>query len=183
MTSGFERIDHLNLDAIVAYADGEMGLVAYQRAAAHVERCPQCNAEVTEQIAARSWLRSANAPTIPLGLLDTLKSIPAAVPPTTPAPGLSIDPGTGRAYRTSDSLRSGHNRGRLFRFGAGALNTRSTRSAGRGASSEAIVVRLTLPRTAPASPSPRMRRPTWSRPTSVPSRRRACQSLRAPYTA
>ena len=121
MTSGFERIDHLNLDAIVAYADGEMGLVAYQRAAAHVERCPQCNAEVTEQIAARSWLRSANAPTIPLGLLDTLKSIPAAVPPTTPAPGLAVDPGTGRAYRTSDSLRSGHGRGRLFRFGAGAL--------------------------------------------------------------
>ena len=121
MTSGFERIDHLNLDAIVAYADGEMGMVAYQRAAAHVERCPQCNAEVTEQVAARSWLRSANAPTIPLGLLDTLKSIPAAVPPTTPAPGLAVDPGTGRAYRTSDSLRSGHNRGRLFRFGAGAL--------------------------------------------------------------
>ena len=121
MTSGFERIDHLNLDAIVAYADGEMGMVAFQRAASHVERCPQCNAEVTDQIAARAWLRSASAPTIPLGLLDTLKSIPAAVPPTTPAPGLPVDPGTGRAYRTNYSLRSGHGRGRLFRFGAGAL--------------------------------------------------------------
>ena len=121
MTSGFERIDHLNLDAIVAYADGEMGMVAFQRAASHVERCPQCNAEVTDQIAARAWLRSASAPTIPLGLLDSLKSIPAVVPPTTPAPGLSVDPSTGRAYRTNDALRSGHGRGRLFRFGAGAL--------------------------------------------------------------
>ena len=121
MTSGFERIDHLNLDAIVAYADGEMGMVAFQRAASHVERCPQCNAEVTEQISARAWLRSASAPTIPLGLLDTLKSIPAAVPPTPPAPGLSVDPATGRAYRTNEYLRSGHGRGRLFRFGAGAL--------------------------------------------------------------
>jgi len=120
MTSGFERIDHLNLDAIVAYADGEMGMVAFQRAASHVERCPQCNAEVTEQIAARAWLRSASAPTIPLGLLDSLKSIPTAVPPTTPSPGLSVDP-TGRAHRTNDPLRSGHGRSRLFRFGAGAL--------------------------------------------------------------
>jgi anti-sigma factor RsiW len=120
MTSGFERIDHLNLDAIVAYADGEMGMVAFQRAATHVERCPQCNAEVTEQIAARAWLRSASAPTIPLGLLDSLKSIPAAVPPSAPAPGLSVD-SAGRAYRTNDPLRSGHGRSRLFRFGAGAL--------------------------------------------------------------
>jgi anti-sigma factor RsiW len=118
MTAGF---DHLSLDAIVAYADGEMSLSAYKRAAAHVERCPQCNVEVTEQIATRSWLQSASAPEIPISLLDTLKSIPAAVSPAPPAPGLSVDPATGRAYRTNDLLRSGHTRGRLFRFGAGAL--------------------------------------------------------------
>jgi hypothetical protein len=39
MTTG--PTDHLNLDAIVAFADGEMPMVAYQRAAAHVARCPQ----------------------------------------------------------------------------------------------------------------------------------------------
>ena len=75
MTSGFERIDHLNLDAIVAYADGEMGMVAFQRAASHVERCPQCNAEVTEQIAARAWLRSASAPTMGIAMNDTTVAI------------------------------------------------------------------------------------------------------------
>lgn len=119
MTAGSS--DHLNLDAIVAFADGEMGLVAYQRAAAHLQRCPQCTSEVTEQVAARSWLRSAGAPTIPMSLLDSLRSIPVAPPPAPPAPGLSVDPATGRAYRTSDLARPGHGRGRLFRLGAGAL--------------------------------------------------------------
>ncbi len=35
----------------------------------------------------------------------------------------------------------------------------------------------------PARPSARISRPTWSRPTAMPSRRRACHTLRAPYTA
>ena len=83
MTAGSS--DHLNLDAIVAFADGEMGLVAYQRAAAHLQRCPQCTSEVTEQVAARSWLRSAGAPTMPMSLLDSLRSIPVAPPPAHPA--------------------------------------------------------------------------------------------------
>ena len=56
MTASFE--DHLNLDAIVAFADGEMSVVAFQRAAAHVARCPQCDGEVDQQLAARAWLRS-----------------------------------------------------------------------------------------------------------------------------
>ena len=72
--------DHLNLDAIVAFADGEMPLVAYQRAAAHVSRCPQCDAEVNQQVVARSWLRAAGSPAMPTSLLDSLKSIPVAVP-------------------------------------------------------------------------------------------------------
>ena len=39
MTVG--SIDHLTMDAVVAYADGEMAMVSYQRAAAHVALCPQ----------------------------------------------------------------------------------------------------------------------------------------------
>ena len=80
MTSVFD--DHLNLDAIVAYADGEMSLVAYQRASAHLQRCPQCSAEVREQQAARSWLRSAGSPTMPLSLFNALRSIPTTRQPS-----------------------------------------------------------------------------------------------------
>lgn len=108
MTAGLS--DHLNLDAIVAFADGEMPLVAYQRAAAHVARCPQCECEVNQQVVARSWLRSAGSPAIPMSLLDSLKSIPVALPASPPAGGATIDP------------NAAHHRGWRFRFlGAGAL--------------------------------------------------------------
>lgn len=115
--------DHLNLDAVVAFADGEMSMVSYQRAAAHVARCPQCDAEVKAQVVARSWLRSAGTPTMPTSLLDTLRSIPVAAP---------LDPdqrgGSGRHDATprpstfpAAHPRSAH-RSRRFRFlGAGAL--------------------------------------------------------------
>lgn len=119
MTAGFS--DHLTLDAVVAFADGEMTLVAYQRAAAHVARCPQCECEVDQQIAASSWLRGAGAPAMPPSLLDSLKSIPVALPAARPVDGVSIDPASGRVIR-SDDQRSAHHRGWRFRFlGAGAL--------------------------------------------------------------
>lgn len=57
------------------------------------------------------------------------------------------------------------------RFGAGALNWRETRSAGRAAASSVMVVRLTFPRTAPASPAAFISRSTVQRATTVPSRR------------
>lgn len=78
--------DHLGLDAVVAFADGEMGLTAFQRAAAHVSRCPQCAGEVDEQAAVRRELRSAPGPAIPLGLIDALRSIPVALPLREPDP-------------------------------------------------------------------------------------------------
>jgi len=120
MTAGHS--DHLNLDAIVAFADGEMPMVAYQRAAAHVSRCQQCENEVNQQVVARSWLRSAGSPPMPTSLFDTLKSIPVAVPASRPVDGVTIDPSTGRVVRSDEAARSAHHRGWRFRFlGAGAL--------------------------------------------------------------
>ena len=120
MTAGFT--DHLNLDAIVAFADGEMPLVAYQRAAAHVSRCPQCECEVNQQIAARSWLRAAAAPSMPPSLLDSLKSIPVAVPAARPVDGVTIDPRSGQVVRSADDSQSQPHRVRRLRFlGASAL--------------------------------------------------------------
>ena len=120
MTAAFE--DHLNLDAIVAFADGEMPMVAYQRAAAHVARCSQCENEVNQQVVARSWLRSAEAPAMPLSLLDSLRSIPVAMPVAHPVDGVQIDAHSGRAARSDDAARQAHQRHWRFRFlGAGAL--------------------------------------------------------------
>jgi len=119
MTASFE--DHLSLDAIVAFADGEMSVVAFQRAAAHVARCPQCNGEVDQQIAARSWLRSAEAPAMPSSLLDSLRSIPVAMPAEPPVDGAPHS-GSRRMPRAADHDRSAHHRNWRFRFlGAGAL--------------------------------------------------------------
>ena len=56
------------------------------------------------------------------------------------------------------------------RFGAVGPNWRCTRSAGRAAAGSAIVVRLTLPRTAPVRPSSAISRSTVQRATWMPSR-------------
>ncbi len=119
MTAGFA--DHLNLDAIVAFADGEMPLVAYQRAAAHVSRCPECECEVNQQLAARSWLRAAGAPSMPSSLLDSLKSIPVAVPAARPVDGAGIDPRSGAIVRADEARPAAHRVRRLRFLGAGAL--------------------------------------------------------------
>jgi len=118
MTAGIE--DHLNLDAIVAYADGEMPMGAFQRAAAHVSRCPQCESEVSQQVLARSWLRAAGTPSMPTSLLDTLKSIPVVVP----VERSGVDDPVSSMGRpgTEDASRTGHHRNWRFRFlGAGAV--------------------------------------------------------------
>lgn len=116
-------IDHLTLDAVVAYADGEMPMVAFQRAAAHVAQCPQCDAEVRAQVLARTWLRSAQAPTMPNSLLDALRSIPVVLP----SAGSDDHPGTDRPRtggfgRPETPHQRNAHRSRRFRFlGAGAL--------------------------------------------------------------
>jgi len=115
--------DHLSVDAVVAYADGEMGLSPYQRAAAHLSRCAECAAEVAEQTAASQFLRSATWPTMPGSLFDALRSIPVALPATGALPGLVVD-SAGRVARDHHSAGlagPAHSLGRRFRMGAGAL--------------------------------------------------------------
>ena len=69
------------------------------------------------------------------------------------------------------------------RLGAGAVNWRLTRSAGRWSGSAGMVVRRGLPRTTPQMPSWRMSRATRSRPTAMPSRASCRQIFSAPYTS
>lgn len=116
MTGVFD--DHLSLDVVVAYADGEMSLTAYQRAAAHVMHCAPCAADVAEQTVASQYIRQASMPCMPGSLFDALKSIPVAVPQAGPIAGVMVDSASGRPMRTHDT---GGGIGRRFRLGAGAL--------------------------------------------------------------
>lgn len=143
MTGVFD--DHLSLDAVVAYADGEMGLTAYQRAAAHLTRCALCAADVAEQTAAAHYLRAARMPTMPGSLFDALRSIPLASPVP---PDLADPPQPG-------------GRSRRFRLGAGALVA--------GLAVGAVVV--TAAGDSPAGPTgpPRPERSAVSNPSPTPA--------------
>ncbi len=93
--AGVNAGQHLALDAVVAFVDGELSLAAHERAAAHVARCATCSAEVAAQRQARSAVRSANSPATPAALLAALQAIPerTALPsgnaPLGTRPGLS----------------------------------------------------------------------------------------------
>ena len=56
---------------------------------------------------------------MPGSLFDALKSIPVAMPPAGPVPGVMVDSASGRTVRTPENQT--HGRGRRFRLGAGAL--------------------------------------------------------------
>lgn len=81
---------HLAVDAVVAFVDGELGPVARDRAAAHLTMCHFCAAEVAAQHQARSVVRSAQCPPVPADLLTALREIPqTAELPHAPA-GLAV---------------------------------------------------------------------------------------------
>jgi anti-sigma factor RsiW len=67
---------HLMPDAVVAFVDGELPPTACDRVVAHIARCPYCAAEIAEQRQARAAMRAADAPSVPAGLLATLRAIP-----------------------------------------------------------------------------------------------------------
>ena len=74
--AGLNAGQHLAVDAVVAFVDGELGAVARDRAAAHLLVCSFCAAEVAGQRQARSLVRSAQCPPVPADLLATLRDIP-----------------------------------------------------------------------------------------------------------
>ncbi|WP_017976430.1 anti-sigma factor family protein [Actinopolyspora halophila] len=68
---------HLALDALVAFVDGELSPSAHDRAAAHLATCPSCAAEADSQRQARSAVRTASTPSVSPQLLQSLQSIPS----------------------------------------------------------------------------------------------------------
>lgn len=88
----FTESGHLALDAVVAFVDDELPPGPAHRAAAHVDRCLSCAAEVAAQRQARRRVRAAGGPAVPSSLISALCSIPDAAPvPQAPA-GLAVAP-------------------------------------------------------------------------------------------
>jgi hypothetical protein len=72
----FGSTEHLSVEAIAAFVDGELRMNAHLRAAHHLSLCPQCAAEVEDQSRARAALRDSQPIRIPSNLLGLLSEIP-----------------------------------------------------------------------------------------------------------
>jgi anti-sigma factor RsiW len=79
----FGSTEHLSVEAIAAFVDGELRMNAYLRAAHHLSLCPQCAAEVEDQSRARTALRDSQPIRIPSALLGMLADIPHSSPDDT----------------------------------------------------------------------------------------------------
>jgi hypothetical protein len=76
----FRSTEHLSIEAVAAFVDGELRMSAHLRAASHLSMCPQCAAEVDAQSQARSALRDSQPIAIPTSLLGMLSQIPEHMP-------------------------------------------------------------------------------------------------------
>lgn len=81
----FGSTEHLSIEAVAAYADGELPMKAYLRAAHHLSMCSQCAAEVDGQGEARAALRESQPVNMPSTLMGLLSAIPQSAP-ADPAP-------------------------------------------------------------------------------------------------
>lgn len=82
--------DHLSVEAVAAYVDGELAAGPHARATSHLGQCPDCAAQVSAQGQARKELRSAGVPAAPSALLSSLRAIPQAADLPGPPPGLAV---------------------------------------------------------------------------------------------
>jgi hypothetical protein len=96
----FGSTEHLSIEAVAAFVDGELRMTAHLRAAHHLSLCPQCATEVEAQRQARAALRDSGSIAIPTSLLGLLSQIPHAPPsPPDPADQPQLADGTPRYRR------------------------------------------------------------------------------------
>ena len=76
----FGSTEHLSIEAIAAFVDGELRMNAHLRAAHHISLCPECAAEVDGHRRARAALRDSNPIRVPSTLLGLLSQIPHCPP-------------------------------------------------------------------------------------------------------
>ena len=106
---GWSLPEHLALDALVAFVDGELSPSAWDRAAAHLARCSACSAEAAAQRQARAAVRGADTPHVPAELLRALESIPdeTALPTQPDELAVTADGQLVTAQREERSRKSG----------------------------------------------------------------------------
>jgi hypothetical protein len=80
----FGSTEHLSIEAVAAFVDGELRMTAHLRAAHHLSLCQECAAEVEAQRQARTALRDSCPIAIPSSLLGMLSQIPHHAPPESP---------------------------------------------------------------------------------------------------
>src|ERR1700739_3189198 len=76
----FGSTEHLSIEAIAAFVDGELRMNAHLRAAHHLSLCPECAAEVDGHRRTRAALRDSRPIRIPSTLLGLLSQIPDCPP-------------------------------------------------------------------------------------------------------
>ena len=76
----FGSTEHLSIEAISAFVDGELRMNAHLRAAHHISLCSECAAEVDGHRRAREALRDSNPIRVPSTLLGLLSQIPHCPP-------------------------------------------------------------------------------------------------------
>lgn len=75
----FASVEHLSLEAVAAFVDGELSDAATHRARVHLVHCPECRGEIERQRGASEWLRGSNITEevrAPNDLLARLAGIP-----------------------------------------------------------------------------------------------------------
>jgi hypothetical protein len=95
----FGSTEHLSIEAISAFVDGELRMNAHLRAAHHISLCPECAAEVDGHRRARAALRDSQPIRVPSTLLGLLSQIPHCPPDDevdAPQAGEWADPGARR---------------------------------------------------------------------------------------
>ena len=101
----FSSTDHLSVEAVAAYVDGELPMKAHLRAAGHLGRCPQCSAEVDAQSQARDALRDCRPVNMPSTLMGLLAAIPQSTPQDPEPPPALADQSEPRAPRARRKRR------------------------------------------------------------------------------
>jgi hypothetical protein len=103
----FGSTEHLSIEAIAAFVDGELRMNAHLRAAHHISLCPECAAEVDGHRRARAALRDSRPIRIPSTLLGLLSQIPDCPPDEDAGQAEDDSWGQPRTRRAKDHLADG----------------------------------------------------------------------------
>ena len=107
----FGSTEHLSIEAISAFVDGELRMNAHLRAAHHISLCPECAAEVEGHRHAREALRDSHPIRVPSTLLGLLSQIPHCPPDDDAGTQQAGQWETHRARGSADPPRARRNAG------------------------------------------------------------------------